>query len=383
MALETEHRLLLGVEIKKKLKEFSLELSFEAKKGCLGILGPSGCGKSMTLKSIAGIITPDSGRISLQYAQGEAAGGRVLYDSSLKINQTPQIRRVGYLFQNYALFPNMTVEENIASGLRGKGARAAAGGRRAQAKSPQAARKKVQEMTERFRLTGLEKHYPAQLSGGQQQRVALARILAYEPEVLLLDEPFSAMDTCLRERLRLELAEVLKDYDGVSILVTHDRDEAYQLCPELLLMDQGKALAGGRTGDMFANPETCKAASLTGCKNISRIRRLGGRRICALDWGGLELTVDRPVEEDIRAVGIRAHDFEAVGREQASGLSFENCIPVGRPKVSEMPFEWYITLENGLWWKKEKTIYTHDASGVIPEYLRVDPSAILLLKGEL
>ena len=132
MALETEHRLLLGVEIKKKLKEFSLELSFEAEKGCLGILGPSGCGKSMTLKSIAGIVTPDSGRIALQYAQGEAAGGRVLFDSALKINETPQIRRVGYLFQNYALFPNMTVEENIAAGLKGKGARAAAGGRKSQ-----------------------------------------------------------------------------------------------------------------------------------------------------------------------------------------------------------------------------------------------------------
>ena len=258
MALETEHRLLLGVEIKKKLKEFSLELSFEAEKGCLGILGSSGCGKSMTLKSIAGIVTPDSGRIALQYAQGEAAGGRVLFDSSLKINETPQIRRVGYLFQNYALFPNMTVEENIAAGLKGKGARAAAGGRKSQACSPQAIKQKVQEMTERFRLIGLEKHYPAQLSGGQQQRTALARILAYEPEILLLDEPFSAMDTYLREKLRLELAEALKDYDGVSILVTHDRDEAYQLCPEILLMDQGKVLARGKTRDIFAWPQTCK-----------------------------------------------------------------------------------------------------------------------------
>lgn len=383
MALETEHRLLLGVEIKKKLKEFSLALSFEAKKGCLGILGPSGCGKSMTLKSIAGIVTPDSGRIALQYAQGEAAGGRVLFDSSLKINETPQIRRVGYLFQNYALFPNMTVEENIAAGLKGKGARAAAGGRKYQARSPQAIKNKVQEMTERFRLTGLEKHYPAQLSGGQQQRAALARILAYEPEILLLDEPFSAMDTYLREKLRLELAEALKDYDGVSILVTHDRDEAYQLCPEILLMDQGKVLAGGKTRDIFAWPQTCKAARLTGCKNISRIRRMSERRICALDWGGLELTADRPVGEEITAVGIRAHDFEPVSRHKAAAYAYENCIPVEEPQVSEMPFEWYITLKNGLWWKREKTIHTHNSAGVIPEYLRVDPSAILLLKGEL
>ena len=181
MAIQTEHSLQLGVEIKKKLKEFDLDISFSAGKGCLGILGPSGCGKSMTLKSIAGIVTPDSGRIALQYAKGEAAGGRVLYDSALKINEKPQMRRVGYLFQNYALFPNMSVEENIAVGLKGMEKKKA----------------KVGEMIERFRLTGLEKRYPGQLSGGQQQRVALARILAYEPEALLLDEPFSAMDTYL------------------------------------------------------------------------------------------------------------------------------------------------------------------------------------------
>lgn len=383
MALETEHRHLLGVEIKKKLKEFSLDLSFEAERGCLGILGPSGCGKSMTLKSIAGIVTPDSGRIALQYARGEAAGGRVLYDSSLKINESPQLRRVGYLFQNYALFPNMTVEENIAAGLRGKGARMAARGRKAQAGSAQAIKKKVQEMTERFHLTGLESRYPAQLSGGQQQRTALARILAYEPEVLLLDEPFSAMDTYLKEKLRLELADVLKDYEGVSILVTHDRDEAFQLCREILLMDQGEALVRGRTGDIFAWPQTCKAARLTGCKNISRISRLSSRRIRALDWGGLELTTDRDVGDEIRAVGIRAHDFEALQGERAAALSYENCIPTGTARVCELPFEWYVTLENGLWWKREKTIHAHDANGIVPEYLRVDPSAILLLKGEL
>ena len=115
MAVQTEHSLRLGVEIKKKLKEFDLDVSFDAGKGCLGILGPSGCGKSMTLKSIAGIITPDSGRIAIQYAKGEAAGGRVLYDSDLKINEKPQMRRVGYLFQNYALFPNMSVEEDRKS----------------------------------------------------------------------------------------------------------------------------------------------------------------------------------------------------------------------------------------------------------------------------
>ena len=164
---------LLKVNIQKKLKEFDLDVDFELKKGCLGILGPSGCGKSMTLKSIAGIVDPDKGIVSLTMDEET-----VYFDSDSKINIKPQKRNVGYLFQNYALFPNMTVEENVAIGL-----------------SKNDDRKIVSEMIKRFHLEGLEKRYPRQLSGGQQQRVALARILAYGPDVILFDEPFSALDT--------------------------------------------------------------------------------------------------------------------------------------------------------------------------------------------
>ena len=245
---------------------------------------------------------------------------------------------------------------------------------------------KVGEMIGRFRLTGLEKRYPGQLSGGQQQRVALARILAYEPEALLLDEPFSAMDTYLREGLRLELSKVLADYDGVSVMVTHDRDEAFQLCKNIMLLDKGHVLIAGNSRKIFQDPVTCKAARLTGCKNISKIERIGEYRVRALDWDNLEFVTDRTVGDDITAIGIRAHDFEPLAGEEAKAkkeAGEENLIPVVDPSISEMPFEWYITLSNGLWWKKEKTIHTHDAAGVVPEYLRADPSAILLLKGEL
>ncbi len=175
---------LLKVNIQKELKEFDLDVSFELKSRSLGILGPSGCGKSMTLKSIAGIVDPDKGIVSL--SAGEET---VFFDSDKKINIKPQKRNVGYLFQNYALFPNMTVEENVACGL------------------PKDDKKTVSEMIERFHLNGLEKRYPRQLSGGQQQRVALARILAYGPDVILLDEPFSAMDTFLKEQLRIKIQE--------------------------------------------------------------------------------------------------------------------------------------------------------------------------------
>lgn len=384
----------LEADIRKKLKQFELDVKFRAEKGCLGILGPSGCGKSMTLKSIAGIVRPDSGKILLQTPAGQP---HVLFDQEKKIDERPQQRRVGYLFQNYALFPNMTVEQNIASGLKGRGWRKrkdSAGGRFGEEERGggqdrrEGEKDRVQEMIRRFRLEGLEKRYPSRLSSGQQQRVALARILAYEPEVLLLDEPFSAMDAFLREKLRLELAQVLKGYQKISVLVTHDRDEAFQLCDHLLLLSGGKVLTAGRTKEVFEDPGTPQAARLTGCKNISRALRIGSHRVKAVDWGGLELMTEKAVGETITHIGIRAHDFAPIGEAEAqdllrSGKEDHNLIRVGAPEVTEMPFEWYVTLDNGIWWKKEKDIHTSDLTRVIPEWLRVEPSAVLLLEGEL
>lgn len=362
----------LETDIRKRLKQFELDIKFRAEKGCLGILGPSGCGKSMTLKSIAGIVEPDSGKIVLH---PPSAPPHVLFDQEKRINERPQLRRVGYLFQNYALFPNMTVEQNIAAGLNSSKQKA---GKEA----------KVKEMIERFHLEGLEKQYPPRLSGGQQQRVALARILAYGPEVLLLDEPFSAMDAFLREKLRLELAQVLKAYQKISILVTHDRDEAFQLCDHLLLLSGGRVLTAGKTKEVFENPRTPQGARLTGCKNISRAVRIERHRVKALDWGGLELVTEAAVDEKITYIGIRAHDLAPVSEGEAkellrSGGEDHNLICVGTPEVTEMPFEWYVTLDNGIWWKKEKDIHTSDPSQIIPGWLQVAPSAILLLEGEL
>ena len=245
---------LLKVNIFKKLKEFDLEVDFELKQKRLGILGPSGCGKSMTLKSVAGIVNPDGGVVSLTSDEET-----VYFDSINKINLKPQKRNVGYLFQNYALFPNMTVEENVASGL-----------------SKGSDNKIVSEMIKRFHLEGLEKRYPRQLSGGQQQRVALARILAYGPDVILLDEPFSAMDTFLKEQLRIELVNSLKDFDGFSILVTHDRDEAFQFCDELIIMDEGKIIAKGDTYEIFENPKRLLRVILMRFLKIRREFRLQG-----------------------------------------------------------------------------------------------------------
>ena len=315
---------MLKVNILKKLKEFDLEVDFELKKGCLGILG----------------LTSDE--------------ETVYFDSNRKINLKPQKRNVGYLFQNYALFPNMTVEENVAIGL------------------PKNHDKNIVEnMIKRFHLEGLEKRYPRQLSGGQQQRVALARILAYGPDVILLDEPFSAMDTFLKEQLRIELVNSLKDFDGFSILVTHDRDEAFQFCDELIIMDEGKIIAKGDTYEIFENPKRVQVARLTGCKNISRIDVIDDFHIRSLDWG-VDFEVSERISPNITHIGIRAHNFSAAKKDDV------NVIDTADSTLLEMPFEWEVTLANGLWWKQDKRIREHEF--VIPEYLKVDPKDIILLE---
>ena len=210
----------IEVKIQRKLNTFELNIDFKSDSKRIGILGASGCGKSMTLKSIAGIEPPESGLIKIE--------GKTVYDSENKVNLKPQKRNIGYLFQNYALFPTMTVEKNIAAGLKGK---------------KQENAKRVREMIEKFQLTGLEKRFPAELSGGQQQRVALARIMAYKPDVILLDEPFSALDMYLKDRLQQELLELFKDYEGTVIMVSHSRDEVYRFSEELLIIDQGQIVA--------------------------------------------------------------------------------------------------------------------------------------------
>lgn len=239
----------LSADIRKKLREFELQVQFTCSAcrgrasdasagsgtGCLGILGPSGCGKSMTLKSIAGIVEPDSGSIILD--------GRELFNSSRKVNLKPQKRRVGYLFQNYALFPNMTVEENILTGLK-------AGKRYGEAQQ----KKRVSEMIERFHLSELEKRYPAQLSGGQQQRVGIARAVVLNPDVILFDEPTSALDP----ELVGEVLKVIKDIakEGITmIIVTHEMSFASDAANRVIFMAGGVVVEEGKPDEIFSNPK--------------------------------------------------------------------------------------------------------------------------------
>ena len=277
----------LHVDIRKRLGSFVLESAFEQDGGVLGLLGASGCGKSMTLKCIAGIEKPDEGRIVLD--------GRVLYDSAARVNLPPQQRQVGYLFQNYALFPNMTVRQNIAVGLHRE-------------KDRRKRERELEDAIHLFQLNGLENHRPYQLSGGQQQRVALARILVNRPQMLMLDEPFSALDSHLRLRLQMELKERLGTFGRDVLMVTHRRDEAYHMCGRIAVMESGKIKIVKETKELFADPESICAAAITGCKNIASARKIGEYEVEVPDWG-IRLTTAKPVRDDVTAVGIRAHYF--------------------------------------------------------------------------
>lgn len=210
---------MLEVQIYKKLAEFDLDISFQVDDNILGFMGASGSGKSMTLKCIAGIETPDQGRIVLN--------NRVLFDSEKKINVPIQKRNVGYMFQSYALFPNMNVYENISVGLR--------------ARKVKDVDIVVQKVMQQFRVFELASRYPKQLSGGQRQRVALARLMAYEPDVLLLDEPFSALDEDLKEDLLQELKSELQISKPV-IFVSHDKEEVNYLCNLNYKIKQGEII---------------------------------------------------------------------------------------------------------------------------------------------
>lgn len=293
----------LSVDIRKDLGDFVLESKFETSGEVTGILGASGCGKSMTLRCIAGIVKPDQGRIVLD--------GEVFFDSERGIDIRPQKRHVGYLFQNYALFPNMTVQQNLMTGLL------------AYEKDKRKARAAVGEMMERFYLTELAQHRPSQLSGGQQQRAALARILLSRPKILMLDEPFSALDDFLRWKLELELLEVLKAFAGDTLFVSHSRDEVYRLCDRVCVMEQGKTGAMIPVKELFEQPSTKAAALLSGCKNYSQAHQDGEGYVFALDWG-IRLRCDKEIPEDLRDVGVRSHYVCPISEAEAQGQ--ENVI---------------------------------------------------------
>lgn len=272
----------LTARIEKRLGSFRLEVEVSAGDS-LALLGASGCGKSLTLKCVAGVERPDRGRIELD--------GRVLFDSEAGIDLPPQKRRVGLLFQQYALFPHMTVEENLAVCLRGL--------------EPGRRRQRLGELLARLRLEEQRKLYPRQLSGGQQQRTALARILASEPQAILLDEPLSALDSFLRWQLEGELREALEQFPGPVVWVTHDLGEARRNCRQVCVLDGGRSAPVTDLETLMRNPGTAAAARLSGCKNLVPVRPGGMPGTVEVpDWG-LTLRCAAPWRAEAASLGLR------------------------------------------------------------------------------
>ena len=285
----------LFVDIEKKLGSFHLRTTLTVETEKLALLGASGCGKSMTLKCIAGIERPDKGKIILD--------GVTLFDSEKHIDLPPQKRRVGYLFQQYALFPDMTAEQNIRCALR------CAGKREKTARA--AVQQELSELLRRFRLDGLEKKLPSQLSGGQQQRVALARILASKPKAILLDEPFSALDSYLKWNLEAELSELLGSFDGPIVWVSHDLGECRRNCARVCVMENGRSGRQMGLRELIEKPDSMSAARLAGHKNfIPAVRGADGA--LEIPMWNLRLANVKP-ETDITTLCIPQNALDFAG----------------------------------------------------------------------
>lgn len=287
----------LIVRIKKRLHRFILNADIETKSS-IALLGASGSGKSMTLKCIAGIEKPDSGIIILN--------GRTLYNSEEGIDLPPQKRKIGYLFQNYALFPNMTVRQNIEVALKEKN--------------------NIDKLISDFYLNGIEDKYPYEISGGQQQRTALARIIASKPEAILLDEPFSATDSYLKWKLEMTVSDTIKNFGGLSIMVTHDRNEAYRNCGGICIINDGKTEKILNTKEFMECPKTVGAARISGCKNIYRFERTQKENVIFVPSLNIYLKTDENIGKNCRYIGLRAHYFHFDGGENEIVCETERVI---------------------------------------------------------
>ncbi|EHQ89684.1 sulfate/molybdate ABC transporter ATP-binding protein [Desulfosporosinus youngiae] len=351
----------LWVDIQKKLPGFTLDVKFETDGEILGLLGASGSGKSMILRCIAGIDTPDTGRIILN--------DRTLFDSKRRIDLPCRKRKVGYLFQNYALFPNMTVEDNIGFGIEDR--------KRADRIAI------IEEKVKMIKLEGLEKRYPNQLSGGQQQRVALARALAIEPEALLLDEPFSALDDYLRNHMVKQLTETLSGYQGVTLFVTHNMDEIYSICHRLVVLSSGKIEAKGGTEEVFSSPPSLVSAQLTGCRNFSPAIYKSPFELEATDWG-INLKTKREIPKQIEFVGIHAHALELALTEKEDNV-FEGRLNF----ISETPSRVTVYLvtekearrqeNHQIQWEITKQMWSELKDKPQPWKLKMNPEKLIII----
>ncbi len=237
---------MLSVDFERRIGDFLLRPRFEAQDELVVLLGPSGSGKTLTLRAIAGLLAPDAGHIELPEG--------VVYDSAESLHLPPQSRNVGYVVQDLALFPHLSVAENIGFAL--------------QDWPRDQARERIAELIELLGLKGLESRLPQSTSGGQQQRVALGRALAARPRMLLLDEPFTALDASIRDVLRREVGQIQRRLGLAALFVTHDLQEAYAMADQIAIYDEGAVLQFGPRSDVFSRPASVRVAELLDSRNI-------------------------------------------------------------------------------------------------------------------
>jgi len=225
---------------------FSIDIRLSAEENMTVLFGPSGAGKSLVLNMLSGIVRPDQGFVRIKE--------REVFNSETGINIPIRDRKIGYLFQDYALFPHMTVFENIAYGINSL--------------PKNKIKTKVEDLLDLMRISGLEHRFPKELSGGQKQRAALARTLATEPRILLLDEPFSALDYQVREKLRADLLRIHQKYPITTFFVTHDLEEAFVMGDNIAIINNGRLEQFGAREDVFYKPKTKNVAKFLGARNI-------------------------------------------------------------------------------------------------------------------
>lgn len=343
----------LSVSIKKSFPAFTLDVDIEAGNETIGWLGESGCGKSLTMRCIAGIETPDEGKI--------VVNGKTFFEREAgkrpTVNLSPQERKTALLFQNYMLFPNLTVAENVAAGI--------------DRKLPKEERNaQVDAELKRFGLDGFGKRYPSQLSGGQQQRVALARMLAAKPDILMLDEPFSALDAHLKGVLEQNLAGLFETFHGTILYVSHDIDEALRFCDRIAVIEKGHVMEVSTGNNLVNNPQSAASIRLSGCKNTTPAHRIDDHRVFLPAWG-IEVETDKPAPQNLTYMGVRAFFLERAkepGRntyrvrvvrtsdsrfDRSVLLEFLDRTPGSDPVVEQIENEMKY-LEQHLFWRVDK-----------------------------
>ena len=320
----------------------------------LVICGPSGSGKSSLIRCLNRLEPIQKGDILFE--------GTSIYAPEVDVNALRA--EVGMVFQQFNLYPHLTVLENVTLApikVRGMGKKEATD--------------LAMELLGRVGIARQAAKRPSEISGGQQQRVALARILASDPEVLMLDEPFSALDAFLKEKLQLELLELLSGYDKDILMVTHSRDEIYRFCEHMLIVEDGRQAGFGVTKEIFKNPGTPAAAKLTGCKNIEKIERVDDHTMVLPNWN-TTVCVKGMIPENTTHIGIRAHYLRLPENGQR-----ENLVECQNGRILDDPFELVVVFEHDVWWKIPKESWQKEYQEKMPQYLAIPEESILYLHG--